>query len=175
VFELLARKGCWNIIKWFFEKGRDMKFFKSTDSGFDLLTWNQTVKEMGSAAITAAAEGGKIAILEWINKVAPQQLKEAAACPGVLACVARRGELEVLQWLRKRGVEWDASLPAHAARGGQLEVLVWAKKNGCPWDGLAVREIAAELGYLEIVGWVDAHSVRGSSSSRQQQQSVGGV
>ena len=43
----------------------------------------------------------------------------------------RDGHLNVLQWARANGCEWDANVCAQAAEGGHLEVLKWAHLNGC--------------------------------------------
>ena len=45
---------------------------------------------------------------------------------------AAGGHLEVLQWARGEGCDWDSKTCAHAAAGGHLEVLQWARANGCP-------------------------------------------
>jgi hypothetical protein len=44
------------------------------------------------------------------------------------------GHLEVLQWARQNGCEWDKWTCSYAAGRGHLEVLQWAHQNGCPWD-----------------------------------------
>jgi len=105
-----------------------------------------------------------------------------AACAGA----ASGGHLEVLQWLRGRGVSaaWDtgtcsivAAEGGHlevlqwacangcpcgedtcsgAAYGGHLEVLQWARANGCPWDEYTCSD-AAEGGHLEVLQWARAN------------------
>ena len=47
---------------------------------------------------------------------------------------ASLGYLEVLQWARANGCDWDSDTCAFAAWGGHLEVLQWARFNGCVWD-----------------------------------------
>jgi hypothetical protein len=42
------------------------------------------------------------------------------------------GHLEVLQWARANGCEWNTHTCKWAARKGHLEVLQWARANGCP-------------------------------------------
>jgi hypothetical protein len=44
------------------------------------------------------------------------------------------GYLEVLQWARANGCEWDTNTCREAAYSGHLEVLQWARANGCEWD-----------------------------------------
>ena len=45
---------------------------------------------------------------------------------------AAEGHLEVLQWARSEGCDWDRKTCAYAAAGGLQHVLVWARANGCP-------------------------------------------
>ena len=45
---------------------------------------------------------------------------------------AGRGHLEVLQWARANGCEWNEDTCSDAAEEGHLEVLQWARANGCP-------------------------------------------
>ena len=47
---------------------------------------------------------------------------------------AQNGHLEVLQWARNNGCDWDSDTCACAAQNGHLEVLQWARNNGCDWD-----------------------------------------
>jgi hypothetical protein len=47
------------------------------------------------------------------------------------AAAAQHGHLEVLQWVRANGCDWDIGMCAAAAEGGHLEVLQWACANGC--------------------------------------------
>jgi hypothetical protein len=66
----------------------------------------------------------------------------------LLAYAARGGHLEVLQWARANGCEWDEYTCSDAARGGHLEVLQWARANGCEWDE-GTCACAADGGRLE--------------------------
>ncbi|SOB74041.1 ankyrin repeat [Cedratvirus lausannensis] len=62
------------------------------------------------------------------------------------------GRLDILQWLRANGCDWDVWVCADAALGGHLEVLKWARANGCPWDTWTCRNAAAG-GHLEVLQW----------------------
>ena len=66
---------------------------------------------------------------------------------------AGEGNLEVLQWLRARGCEWDWETCARAAEGGHLEVLQWARANGCEWDPWTCGS-AARGGHLDVLKWL---------------------
>ena len=62
------------------------------------------------------------------------------------------GHLEVLQWARTNGCEWDQGTCAGAAYNGHLEVLQWARANGCEWDWQTCIN-AAYGGHLEVLQW----------------------
>jgi hypothetical protein len=62
----------------------------------------------------------------------------------VCAAAAKGGHLEVLQWLRGNGCEWDAFTRVTAAGGDHLHVLKWARANGCPWDSRTCHWAALE-------------------------------
>lgn len=56
---------------------------------------------------------------------------------GILLCAhaARRGYLEILEWLSKQHYLWyNHEICKNAAKEDRLEVLKWARQNGCPWD-----------------------------------------
>lgn len=65
---------------------------------------------------------------------------------------AGQGWLNVLQWARKHGYEWDKETCSEAARGGHFEVLKWARANGCNWH-IDTTLNAATAGHLEILQW----------------------
>src|SRR5580698_6724858 len=48
--------------------------------------------------------------------------------------VTQLGYLNIIQWARENGYDWNSSICYYAARGGHLEVLKWAHENGCYWD-----------------------------------------
>jgi hypothetical protein len=64
------------------------------------------------------------------------------------------GHLEVLQWARANGCEWNVYTCLEAAKGGHLAVLQWARANGCPWDRPTCLE-AAPAG-SEAREWIQA-------------------
>ena len=66
--------------------------------------------------------------------------------------VGRRGNLELMKWLRAEGCLWDKRTSKEAARKGQLETLRWALENGCPGDS-AVCHWAVLRGHVEMLRW----------------------
>src|SRR5580658_9215216 len=66
--------------------------------------------------------------------------------------VAKLGYLNIIQWARENGCDWDSSTCSDAARGDHLEVLKWARGNGCDWNSLTCS-YAAQGGYLEVLKW----------------------
>ena len=66
------------------------------------------------------------------------------------------GNLDVLQWAREHGCEWDEGTCAYAAGGGHLDVLQWAREHGCEWDRWTCTE-AAQNGHLDVLQWAREH------------------
>ena len=77
-----------------------------------------------------------------------QYLLSISAC----AASAWGGNLEVLQWAREHGCEWDSRACMYAAAGGHLEVLQWVREQGGAW-GDSTTLAAAECGHLEVLTW----------------------
>ena len=57
--------------------------------------------------------------------------------------IASEGLLEVLQWARFNGCEWDSYTCDYAVQYGHLHVLQWARENGCNWDS-NIEKLAKE-------------------------------
>lgn len=56
---------------------------------------------------------------------------------------AANGHLDVLQWARQKGCDWNVHTCTFAAYNGHLEVLQWARQNGCNWDANTSYNAAA--------------------------------
>lgn len=54
-----------------------------------------------------------------------------APSPADSVSTADGGHLEVLQYLRSQGIEWDGDVCSAAAHSGHFGVLAWARENGC--------------------------------------------
>ena len=67
---------------------------------------------------------------------------------------AGMGRLEVLQWARANGCDWNWDTCSAAAEGGHLEVLQWARANGCPWDRQDVLSAFFKREHPELCAWV---------------------
>merc|ERR1712159_781309 len=66
------------------------------------------------------------------------------------AQMARKGNLELLQFLHEKGCPWDKETCRHAAYYGHLEFLKYAHENGCPWDYMTCSNAACN-GHLECL------------------------
>ena len=42
------------------------------------------------------------------------------------------GYLDILQWARNNGCEWDSQTCKVAKLNGYLDIVEWARTNGCP-------------------------------------------
>ncbi|WZN63647.1 putative ankyrin repeat protein [Chloropicon roscoffensis] len=67
----------------------------------------------------------------------------------------RGGSMEVLEYMRGKGYEFDAGVCAWAARGGCLEALKFLRglDPPCPWDEDACA-FAAQGGHLDVLKWL---------------------
>jgi hypothetical protein len=82
--------------------------------------------------------------------------------------MALLGNLQALQWARRRGVpevssySWPVALPwdwktcANAAKGGHLHILQWLHEQHCPWNQ-ETCENAAARGDLVMLTWLHQH------------------
>jgi hypothetical protein len=69
------------------------------------------------------------------------------------ATAAGKGDLDLLKWLRAKGVPWDSRTVNTAVEGGNFEVLKWLAANQCPWDHNATTT-AAQSGNFRILRWL---------------------
>ena len=103
----------------------------------------------GDAATVAslAARGGKLDVLNAIHS-------EGHEITGLHLCheAAKEGHLEILQWLRSIGCNWNSNTCSAAALNGHLEVLKWARANGCNWNSGTCSHAAAG-GHFEVLQW----------------------
>ena len=60
--------------------------------------------------------------------------------------------MNIITWLREKGVKWHSWTCPNAASGGHLPVLQYIRSHGCPWDDYTTY-LAASNGYLHILKW----------------------
>jgi len=82
----------------------------------------------------------------------------------VLACVGGR-HLEVLQWARANGCQWNERTCTWAAWWGRLEILKWAHENGCPLDAKTCA-FALMGGHLDVLQWARANGCQWNEATR---------
>src|SRR3984885_15425533 len=78
--------------------------------------------------------------------------------------VAQLGYLNIIQWARENGCDWDSLTCSYAAKGGHLEVLKWAHENGCHWNYRTCSS-AAQGGHLEVLKWARENGFDWDSST----------
>jgi hypothetical protein len=74
---------------------------------------------------------------------------DASLCNGA----AKKGNLEVLNYLHENGCPWDTWTCASATLGGHLHVLKYLHENGCPWNKWSCA-YAAQEGHLEVLKYL---------------------
>ncbi|SHO33505.1 Pseudo ankyrin repeat-like [Cedratvirus A11] len=65
---------------------------------------------------------------------------------------AKKNNLELLQWAKSKGYEWDSWTYQHAMNNKNLQMVQWMRANGCPWNE-TVCGFAAQNS-LEILKWI---------------------
>ena len=115
--------------------------------GCEWLAWGGDVYE--GNLVNYAAFQGSVEIMRWLVEVKGGELNEET---GFWA--GRGGSVEVLEYVRGRGYEFDEGACQGAARGGHLEALKFLRGQDppCPWNVATCYE-AAKGGHLEVLKW----------------------
>ena len=93
----------------------------------------------------AAAENDHLDVLRWL-------IAEGCPVPQDICSYAGCSSIEVLNYLKKLGYEWDETCCAAAAREGDLELLHWLREQGCPWNETTSIEAEA-MGHRHVLRW----------------------
>lgn len=88
--------------------------------------------ELRYSMLRTAAWSGHLEVFRWLY--VDCGLREPPLDAQVCMYAAKRGRLEILQWLRAQSppYEWDARTVAVALDKGHHAVVEWARANGCP-------------------------------------------
>jgi len=98
----------------------------------------------------AAARGGKLKVLKWLETKGIYIRKDWCA-----RYAARYGHLHILKWLReKKGLVFGGDLYENAIGGGHLHVLQWLREIEVPWDEDTFYFAVREEGNLNILQWL---------------------
>jgi hypothetical protein len=72
----------------------------------------------------------------------------------VMAMAAGAGHIAVCEYLCSIECAWNTSACCRAARRGQLDMLRWLRNHGCPWDLYEMCASAACNGSTDILDYV---------------------
>ena len=102
--------------------------------------------------VNYAALQGSVGILRWLVEEKGWELNEDTGW-----CAGRCGSVEVLEYLGRRGYEFDRWACKGAAQVGQLEALKFLRglDPPCPWHEDSCSW-AVEGGHLEVLKWLRA-------------------
>lgn len=64
---------------------------------------------------------------------------------------ARDGRVDVLQWLRARGLPWAEGTCTAVTSNNHIECILWALDHGAPCDVVSLANWAAEHGHLPLL------------------------
>jgi hypothetical protein len=69
------------------------------------------------------------------------------------------GDLGVMEWLWKQGIDWEAKAYILAAKERRLDILQWmrSKRNACMWDSNTCNA-AVEAKATDVLEWLQAQS-----------------
>ena len=153
VFLAAAKQGHVHILEWFLSIGVKLP---SNIWDYVVRIGNlETVKHvvenghsLSRRAMGLAARKGHLEIVKYLCSIYTKYL-------GAFVCsmAAEGGHLNVLQWLRESGCNWDSETTQCALERGNLEILKWATENGCPIRSTA-SETASRYGNLHILKWL---------------------
>jgi hypothetical protein len=117
------------------------KFLRENKCVYNRSTWE------------SALEGGYLEVIIFLQDNEPRRENTGAI---VLSCTiaAKRGHLEVIQWLRKHGYPWNKTTCEAAASGGHLDVLRYIYNNGCKLNIKKCAVAAAGNGHSEVLQWL---------------------
>jgi hypothetical protein len=77
----------------------------------------------------------------------------------LLRCAAYDGHWNALQYLHREGLEWSSEVCTTAARYGHLTLLQQLRENGCPWDPDQIADDAAFSGNVQMLQWLKEQGI----------------
>jgi hypothetical protein len=151
-----AARGYLGLLKWASEEGalydiRLVPYQAAKGGHIEVLKWINSDILFYHCSITSGAAEGGLNVLQWVVNEARWR-NQPRWHLNTCTIAARKGDLEMLQWARKRGAPWHTEVSYEAAKGGHLELLMWAIDNGAVWHPKSCA-IAAEKGHLEVLRW----------------------
>ena len=126
----------------------DCNKFEILPNGYFKKNKYEFTKSYRKSSIDAAISG-HIHVIQWAfsNGVPPSDATRACTY------AAANGQLRCLQYLKKCGVDWDASVCSFAAMKGHLDILRYAKSKNCPCSSQASAWAGAN-GHFEVLKWL---------------------
>jgi hypothetical protein len=101
--------------------------------------------------ICGAADSGSLAKLLWLHTEHNCQLFD-----DVTDHAARGGNVDMLKWLKEKGLDFTENTFKYGAMGGSVPVLQYLHDQKCPWDHEVSGE-AARHGQLTALKWLLEH------------------
>jgi hypothetical protein len=98
--------------------------------------------------ICGTAQSGSLAKLLWLH-----QEQNCELFDDVVEYAARGGNVDMLKWLKDKGLHFTADTCKYAALNGFVPALQYLRDQGCPWNQGA-SEAAARYGQLAALKWL---------------------
>lgn len=131
----------------------------ATDRGhLDILKWaiDKRCPFINHELISIAVRKGHLHILEWIR----DHLGGIGYIDeDVMQTMVEKGKLEIAKWISEnyRGYQHKARFCTIAAKWGHLEMLQWLRSQGCEWNAKKVCLYLAKGGHSVMLLWARAH------------------
>ena len=86
---------------------------------------------------------------------------------------ARKGNIDLMQWLLDHGCPWDEWCCHVAAQEGNVKALEWLRCKGCPWS-VWTAEHACITGHLDVIKWMHHNDFVGWNTNIAAQAAYAG-
>nr|QBK90488.1 MAG: F-box domain and ankyrin repeat protein [Pithovirus LCPAC103] len=104
-----------------------------------------------------AALHGHLVIVKWLHsedRIFKIHSDEIPLESNICRIAAEGDHFEVLKWLHQWGYPLTEACCTNAAAHGNLDMLQWLRANGCDWNLTRCIIVAAERGRLGILKWI---------------------
>lgn len=107
--------------------------------------------QITTESFRTAAKYGRLNVLQFLHGMTTHlKLMDESVCE----VAAKKGHLEMLQWLKSVGAPWDIYTAFRAAEYGQLETLKWILQAEPTWKDSRIARRAHRYGHVEVLQWV---------------------
>jgi hypothetical protein len=108
------------------------------------------------AVSRAAATGGHVPTLQWLQQ---QSFLHEHSASSLCSLAAAQGCMEAVIWLHEQGFKLGASACRGAARAGHLQLLQWLRAHGAQWEPDTMQVAGAAGGSVAVLQFLQEQAV----------------